>query len=273
MLNSSMLALAAEGGHGGGGQDDTLGDVIMHHLTDASELWGVHLPGVHIGSVDLSISKLVIMMWLAALVVIAVVQLGYRRGGVPHGLGNFLEVLIVFVRDDIVGVNFGPHGKRYVPFFLTLFFFILMMNLLGLVPWMSTATGNVNVTGALALCTLGMIHGAGMRKHGIVQHWKNQMPPGIPVLLFPIMIPVELIGMLTKPFALMIRLFANMTAGHVVILALFGIIIDTGSFFATPVILFPVAITLLEIFIAFLQAYIFTFLSAIFISSTVHGAH
>jgi len=197
------------------------------------------------------------------------------EGMIPKNrLTSFFEPIVIFVRNEIVYINFGKAGKPFVPFFLTVFFFILFTNLLGLVPFMSTATGNINVTAALAFMSLILIQFAGMIKNGFFQHWKNLVPSGVPWLLIPILVPVELMGMFAKPFALSIRLFANMTAGHIVIFAFLGLIILLENVLVSLVAVpLAVAISVLELFIAFLQAYIFTFLTSLFVSMTYHPSH
>jgi F-type H+-transporting ATPase subunit a len=168
----------------------------------------------------------------------------------------------------------GEEGKPYLPYLLTVFFFILFCNLLGLVPFGATATGNVSVTAALALMAFIMIQAGGIRKYGLKHHLQNIVPPGIPAWLLPIMIPVEIMGQFTKPFALCIRLFANMIAGHIVILAFLSMIFILQSLFVSPVsVFFALFISLLEVFIAFLQAYIFTILTSLFIGMSIHPQH
>ena len=140
-----------------------------------------------------------------------------------------------------------------------------------MVPYGATATGNISVTGALALMAFMMIQGAGVREYGLVGHFKHLVPQGVPLWLAPIMIPVEIIGMLAKPFALCIRLFANMMGGHVVILSLLGLIFILGSVFVVPISVgFALFISLLELLVAFIQAYIFTMLTSLFIGMSVH---
>jgi len=170
--------------------------------------------------------------------------------------------------------NLGEEGKHYLPFLLTVFFFILFCNLLGLIPYAGTATGNVSVTAALALIALSMIQLGGIRQHGLAHHFKNLVPHGIPVWLLPIMIPVEVMGQLTKPFALCIRLYANMTAGHIVIYSLLGLIFLFKSLVVAPVSVgFALFISVLELFVAFLQAYIFTMLTSLFMGMAIHPEH
>ena len=261
--------VAVEGSHGSGGK----GEEIMRHIMDSNvyEIFGkeIHLPHIEIFGYNVSVTKHVLMMWVAGIILILLLRLSFRKGElVPKGIANLLEAIILFIRDEIVYANLGREGKGYVSYFLTLFFFILTCNLMGLIPYASTATGNISVTAALATISFIMVQASGIKKKGLLRYIKEFVPGGIPFWLIPIMIPVEIISMLTKPFALAVRLFANMTGGHVVLLALFGLI---SSFKLAPVIFFPLAISLLELLIALIQAYIFTFLTAIFISLTMHG--
>ena len=168
----------------------------------------------------------------------------------------------------------GESGKPFLPFLLTVFFFILFCNLLGLVPYTATATGNISVTAALALCTFVVIQITGIANNGLFGYFRSLIPPGIPVALLPIMIPIEIMGLFAKPFALCIRLFANMIAGHVAILVFLGLIIMLKSYAIAPVsVAMAAAIYLLEIFIACIQAFIFTLLSALFINMAAHPEH
>jgi F-type H+-transporting ATPase subunit a len=168
----------------------------------------------------------------------------------------------------------GEGAKQYLPYLLTVFFFILTCNLLGLLPWSATATSNISVTAALALISLVMIQLGGIREHGLMHHVTNLVPPGIPAWLLPIMIPVEILGQFTKPFALCIRLYANMNAGHLVILSFLALIFVMKTFVIVPVSIgFALFINILEVFIAFLQAYIFTMLTALFMGMSLHPEH
>ena len=269
---------------------DPLGHVINRdywELTHALK-WNLAellpLPSFKIGSltVDLAPSLHVIMLWLAAIVLTLLVARAARQtdqdGLVPRGrLRNFFEAIIVFLRDEVVYTIMGPKvGRRYLPLLLTFFFFILFTSLLGLVPSLASATGNINVTATLALTTFFATQIGGMRENGFVGHWKALVPPGVPWPLVPIMIPIEIMGMFTKPFALTVRLFANMIAGHIIILSFFGLIFSL-SLKTAYISLLPfagaVAISAFEIFVAFLQAFIFTFLSTIFIFQAVHPEH
>ena len=248
---------------------------VFHHLQDQVL---VPLPVIHVGgvAVDLSITKAVLMMWIAgalALGLFSLIARRLRRADVPRGVFvNLLEALVLFVRNDMVYDVMGKEpGRRFTPYFLSLFFFILFCNLLGLVPFMATATANIAVTGGLALLSFLVIQSSGVREQGLGNYLRNIVPPGMPIFLLPIMIPIEIVGHFIKPFALTIRLFANMTAGHVVILSLFGLIfLFRAIAVAVPAVAFVLFIDALEFFVAFLQAYIFTFLSALFVGAAVH---
>lgn len=207
-----------------------------------------------------------------------------KKSLIPTGLRNLVEVLIVFVRDDIVAPNIAePYGSRLMPYHLTIFFFILIANLTGLLPWAHTPTSSVEVTAALAICTFLITQVVGLWTMGpktFLLHLtaglhEMDLPIFMKVLLLVIMVPIEIMGIFTKPFALCIRLFANMTAGHIVIFALIGLVflfhsIVVGAFVTVP---FAIFVYLLEIFVATLQAYIFTILSALFIGMMAHTEH
>ncbi|MBN8230647.1 F0F1 ATP synthase subunit A [Corallococcus macrosporus] len=235
-------------------------------------------PGLGQGCLDLSITKHTVMMWLAALLLIGALMIWSNRDKtklVPRGAGaNLFEMLVLFVRDELAIKNIGKEeGPRYVPYLLTAFFFILFMNLLGLFPWMATATGNIAITCGLALCTFFVTQAAGIRAAGIGGYLKH-LTGGVAPWLWPIMIPVEFLGLFTKPFALTIRLFANMLAGHIVIFFLLGLIFMLRNpAVALVSVPFAFGIYLLELFVAFVQAYVFTMLSALFIGMSVAMGH
>ena len=258
--------------HGAEGVD------VIHHIADAREIefppFGtLHLPELHLFGLDISITKYTVYMWIAAALMLAIfLPMARKRGRVYTGLYNLMEAMIVYVRDEIVYTNIGrEEGRPYVPFIATLFFFILFMNLLGLVPYGATATSNLAVTGVLALFSLIVIEASGVVANGPVKYAKSLMPAGVPIFLAPVMIPIELIGHFAKPFALMIRLFANMTAGHVVILSMLGLIFLLKTWLVVPISIgFTLFIFVLEILIAFIQAYIFATLTAVFIQLTRH---
>jgi F-type H+-transporting ATPase subunit a len=226
-------------------------------------------------AVDLSISRHVVMMWVASALLIVFLNFAFRRSVlVPSGLANLFEALVVFIRDEVVVPIMGEHGKVYLPYLLTVFFFILFCNLLGLIPYTATATGNISVTAALALMTFFVTQGAGIANNGFFGYLRSIVPPGLPAPLLIIMIPIELISLLAKPFALCIRLFANMIAGHVAIMVFLGLVIMMKTLWLAPFsVTFAVALYLLEIFIGFIQAFIFTLLSAMFINMAAHPEH
>jgi F-type H+-transporting ATPase subunit a len=282
---------AAEAAGGGG---DAAGQ-ILHHILDDNKfeiplLFKWNLPAIHIpeglpliGGADISITKHVLMMWIAAGLLLLMFGLAARRAKdpVPRGLRNMLEVLIVFLRDEVARKSI-PHGAdKFLGYLMTTFFFILTCNLLGLVPTMATATGNISVTAGLAVIAFLIIQAGGIREFGVIKHFKNLVPPGLPMWLVPIMFVLELLSMFIKPFALCIRLFANMMAGHVVILAFISLIFILSAMFSPVVgiaaspfaVAFALFVYLLEILVAFLQAYIFTMLTAQFIGMSVHPAH
>lgn len=250
-------------------------DWILHHILDQPLF---QIPPIHIAgfTLDLSVSKNVLMMIVTALLLIITLTLAARsnaKNKAPKGFGNLVEMIIIFLRDEVVIPSMGKGGIKFLPFFFTLFFFILTCNFLGMIPFMSTATSSVSITAGLAIITFIMTQAQGIRNNGLFGYFKGLIPPGVPIFVLPIMIIVEFLGLLTKPFALCIRLFANMTAGHVVILALIGLIFSLG-YGATPVsIIFALFIYVLEILIALLQAFIFTMLSSLFIGMAVHQEH
>ncbi len=221
-----------------------------------------------------------IMIVLFILIVIALLSLvfipvagkykkGIGRTSAPRGLlQNMLETLIVYVRDEIAKPNLGDKHEKYLPYLLTIFFFILACNLIGLVPFGATATANITVTAVLAILTFIVTQAAGTKDYWMHILW----PPGVPTFVKPILVPIEILGLFTKPFALAVRLFANMTAGHLVILNLIGLIFIVGQMSPTagyltaiPAVLLTLFVYCLELLVAFIQAYVFTILSALFI--------
>lgn len=268
-------------GDTGESEFDLIDKVVDHHYVDFYFLGKLHLPQfepLNIGgiSLDLSITKSLFMMFLVSLILIFTMWTAARKNSkysVPKGIGNLIETIIIFIRDEVVFPNMGKQGLKLLPFFLTLFFFILFSNLFGLIPFMAQPTKNINVTTGLALVTFFTIQIMGIKKNGFVGYFKGLVPGGIPVFVLPIMIIVEFIGLFTKPFALLMRLFANITAGSIIVLSLIGLIFImsyAGIIIAIP---FAIFIYLLEIFVALLQAYIFTMLSAIFINMAMHQEH
>ena len=271
-------APVAEGGAEGAFDPNALlGEHVLDQRTlEVPFLGHVHLPVLHFGSWELPITRHVVMMWIAAGIVLLVAGIAARRRArVPGRVQSLVELMVVFVRDELARKSIGHDGDRYVPFLLTVFFFIMTCNYLGLLPYAATATSNISVTAALAGLAFIMTQAAGIRQYGAAGHVKNLIPHGLPAWLLPIMIPVELLGVFTKPFALCVRLFANMTAGHVIIISLFSIIFLLKSVLFGVLISVPFALFIngIELLVAFLQAYIFTMLTALFIGMSAHPAH
>jgi len=218
---------------------------------------------------------------IAVAVLIPMLAFAFRRsrlqsGAAPKGFTNAMEAVVVFIRDDIAITNMGKkYGRKFTPFLCTLFFFILMCNLLGMVPGGYTATSNMNVTGTLALVTLATMVISGLVVLGPVGYYKHMVPAGTPIGIVPVLLVIEIISTFVKPIALTIRLGANMTAGHIVILVMMSFVFIFQSIFVGMFVSVPMAaaIGLLELIVAFIQAYVFTLLSAIFIGMMVHSAH
>ena len=252
-------------------------EVLEHHILDHSfaSLFSIH-------GIAFSFTKHLLMMWIASAFLILLFSLLTKGSSVfSRRIRLVVETMALYVRDEIVLPAMGERGKKYLHYFLTLFFFILACNILGMVPGAATATGNIAVTATLSLCTFFLIQWAGVREQGFAHYVKSIVPSGLPAWLVPIMFPIELIGFLTKTFALSIRLFMNMIAGHIVILAFLGLIFIFASL--NPVVglataPFSVAMSLFIYFLELLivvplQAFIFTFLTALFVGAAVHPQH
>lgn len=289
-VSGDSLRAAAEHGVAHTGKENLFTE-LLHHVQDSRTL---ELPFLHVAlpaftpftvagiTVDMSVTKHVVFLWVAAAILClaaAVVARVNVRRAVPRGFGNLFEVFVVFIRDEVVLPNMGPAGLRYLPYLLTTFFFILIMNLLGLIPYGASATGNVSVTAGLAICAFIMIQLAAIRAQGL-GHYLAHLTGSVHWSLWPIMIPIEILGLFTKPFALCIRLFANMTGGHIVIVSLIGLIFIFKSYLiAVAPLGFVVGINFLELFVAFLQAYIFVMLTSLFMGLGIqagesgHGGH
>jgi F-type H+-transporting ATPase subunit a len=289
------------------------GKVIMEHIANSpSDHPLIHLPPVF--GIDFSISKHVFMLLLVAATVFTVITFVVRRyiksgNPLPTGAANGLEAVVEFIRDSIVMPNVG---KKYVntwaPLILTFFVFIFSANLIGLIPFFeplavinhfihtdhesllvrvthggTTATANYNVTAALAVVTFFAIIVAGTKAHGFVKHWKNLVPHGLPWPIYIILIPIELMGMFVKPFALTMRLAANMTGGHIALLAIMMLVFIFTELFNTALagiaagllvsVPLAVGISALELIVVLVQAYVFTLLSAVFIGMAIHVHH
>lgn len=227
--------------------------------------------------IDVSITKNVVATFVSFTLLILIftgVASAYkkREGKSPKGFQSLIEPIILFVRDDIAKPNIGHKYAKFMPYLLTVFFFIWINNLLGLVPIFpggANVTGNITLTFILSLGTLILVN-----INGNKYYWKHILTPDVPWWLYPIMIPVELIGVLSKPFALMIRLFANITAGHIIVLSLISLIFIFGTLGIAPVsVAFVIFMDVLELLVAFLQAFIFTLLTALFIGMAVEEHH
>jgi F-type H+-transporting ATPase subunit a len=302
----------AAAGHGGGKFE--AGEVIIEHVSNSD----IHHPLIHLPplfGIDMSVTKHVLMLWIVAGLVAIVVTLTVRRylrqeRLIPRGLMNGLEFVVEFIRDTIVIPNVGRKWvNTWAPLILTFFFFIVIANGIGMVPIFevlglldrfvlhtapdslvnglihggTTATGNFNVTGGLAVITFGSIIIAGSMAHGFVQHWKNLVPHGLNPFIYLILIPIEVLGMFVRPFALTMRLAANMTGGHIAILAILSFVFIFVELFGTAIaglgvgfaVSVPLAslISALEVIVVLVQAYVFTLLSAVFIGMAIHVHH
>jgi F-type H+-transporting ATPase subunit a len=296
--SESLEPLEVSQSHESKGYD--INSVINHHLGD-SKVFHFELSGY-----DLSITKRVIMMWVATLFLLLLIipaarKIAKNAHNRPGRYTGMVEVFVNFIRNDIGHGTLGHHSKPFEPFLLTIFFFILFLNLIGLIPSLGeifvtaghfvgydfhtaagetplplkiwpgiTPTGDLGVTATLAIISFVVIQISGFAYQGIA-YIKNIVPAGVPLAIWPIMWPIELLGQFTKPFALAVRLLANMTAGHMIILIFIGFIFQFQLYAIAPVSVgISIAIYMLEIFVAFLQAYIFTFLTALFIAGSSH---
>ncbi len=305
---------AAQPGAEAAAEGFNAGEVIIGHVANSGlDHPLIHLPKVF--GIDFSVTKHVLMLWLVAALVFMVVTLTVRRylrqdRGVPSGFMNGLEAVVEFVRDSIVLPNVGKKWvNTWTPLILTFFVFILCANAIGLIPVFeilglldhavlhsspesfikqvlhggTTATANFNVTAALATVTFGAIIIAGTKAHGFIQHWKNLAPQGLAWPIYFLLIPIEIMGMLVRPFALTMRLAANMTGGHIAILAILSFVfifaemsrtaiagIGVGLAVSVPL---AVGIMTLEIIVVLVQAYVFTLLTAVFIGMAIHAHH
>ncbi len=241
------------------------------------------LPGVEIPlladisffGVNVGLTLHALMVIIAAGIVFLFFGLLYKKQSrqAPSGITNMLEVLVLFVRDEICINYLGEEdGKKLAPFFLNFFFLVLVMNLMGLIPLFATATANINVTLGLSLITLTMMIVGGVVKNGLIGFVQLFLPPGVPKPVYVILFPIEIMGLLIKPFALTMRLFANILGGHIVIFSLLGLIITFG-WAGLPALGLALFIFFLELLVAFIQAYVFTMLSGMFVGSMLHPSH
>lgn len=298
LQDSAAAAGDATGSAGqapGGLPFDELPTFIEHHIADGSyiEVFGLHIPtdAIHFptfeflgATIDLTPTRHLVFMLIAAFLCVGIfvplARAARRRdpARAPSGFSNAMEALVLYFRDNVVRSNIGKDGDGFTPFILTVFFFILFMNLLGLTPFGITPTANLSVTGALAIIAFFVTEIAGFRALGAAGYARTIffVPAGLPGFMKPVMLviltPVEFLGKLTKPFALAVRLFANMMAGHTLVLAILGLIFVYQNFFvAGGSMLIVSAIMILELFVACLQAYIFAMLTAVFIGLIRHA--
>lgn len=296
------------------GERFNAGEVIIEHVSNSPHDHPlIHLPTLF--GIDFSVTKHVFMLWFIAAVVFAVVTVTVRRylkqdRPIPSGLMNGLEAVVEFIRDNIVLPNVGRKWvNTWTPLILTFFVFILCANAIGLIPifefvglldhWVlhtaedsfvkqimhggTTATGNFNVTAALASITFGAIILAGSKAHGFIKHWMNLVPHGLAWPIYILLIPIEVMGLFVRPFALTMRLAANMTGGHIAILAILSFVFLFAEMFGTALagitvglavsVPLAVGISALEIIVVLVQAYVFTLLSAVFIGMAIHVHH
>ena len=310
LMTAPAIAFGASAEHG----EESVADYVMHHVVDGTsweievplsyEHIAIPLPQIHVpftagactpvedpahpgqmmvpglgaGCLDLSLTKHTVIMFVSAAVLILLMLLLPNRKKnklVPTGTAeNVIEMLVLFVRDELAIKNIGKEwGPKYTPYLITMFFFILTMNLMGLLPWSATATSNLAVTAGLAICTFLVTQFAAIRAAGLKAYLAH-LTGGVHPALWVVMIPVEVLGLFTKPFALTVRLFANMLAGHIVIFFLLGLIFILKSVVVAAVsVPFAMAMYFLELFVSAVQAYIFTMLSALFIGMGVATAH
>ncbi len=292
---------------------EQVGPNIIHHVSNSDITHPIiHLPKIF--GIDFSITKHVLMLWLVAIIVSILVVLPIRKYLASNGKKKsrwvtLIEYIVEFVRDTISSPNVGSNWiMTWTPLFLTFFFFILFANGIGMIPIFDTiglldrfilktgsdslinnllhggvtATGNFNVTAGLATVTFFSIIIAGVKKHGFIKHWKNLVPHGLAWPIYIILIPIELMGLFVKPFALTMRLAANMTGGHIAILALLSLMAIIGEMFhsaaagiGVAVISIPMAAAIsgLEIIVVLVQAYVFTLLTAVFVGMAINVHH
>jgi F-type H+-transporting ATPase subunit a len=239
---------------------------VLEHLEQQT------LYPLEVGGVDLTITNGVITLWLSAILVFTVFLAAARRLTlVPGRAQNLIEVVLLFIRDEVAG-QIGHGRDAWLPFIIAVFSFILANNLLGLVPGLSSATGNINVTAALAITVFIVVQSAGIARHGPLGYVRSLIPPGVPLPIALFMLPIEIVSQFAKPFSLAVRLFANMFAGHAVMLMLLSLIFLFKSYLILPLpVLGNTAVLMFEIFVAFIQAYIFTYLTTLYIATALEG--
>ena len=247
-------------------------DWIVEHLMEPARVTDGTLGWI---LMQVGIGKHVVSLFAVAALMLAVFpKIAKDEGLVPTGLRNFFEVILLFIRDEIARPFLGHNTDKFLPVLWNFFFFVLFCNLFGLVPGMATATGQIWVTGTLAFTAFCWYHAAGIWEQGLLPYIKNIVPGGLPIWLIPVLFAIEIFGHIFKPIALMIRLWANMTGGHAVLYAFLGLIFSFQSYKIAPLACgAAVAVYMLEIFVAFIQAYVFTFLVTVFLGAAVHPEH
>jgi F-type H+-transporting ATPase subunit a len=287
VFSSSLFHHDSEGKHvaEAGGQRFVNLHEKIYYASDAPNEHGVYAqadPVTHevanAKPLDISITKNVASLFVSVVIILVLFIRAARSyaknsAAAPQGLAGFVEPLVVFVRDDIAKNNIGPHYKKFVPLLLTIFFFIWVNNLMGLVPFFpggANVTGNIAVTMVLAFVAFVVTNVNGNR-----HYWKHILwMPGLPVAVKPLLAVVEIIGIFTKPFSLMIRLFANITAGHIIVLSLVSLVFIFETVWVSPVsVLLTLFISVLELLVAALQAYIFTLLTALYLGAAMQEEH
>lgn len=249
---------------------ERVSEYVLHHVQDADS-W--HIGGISIPLFGMTLHQATTVIAALVLIFIFVVKMK-KSPQAPSGLTNALESIVVFVRDEISIAYLGEKdGRRMTPIFLTYFFFILALNLIGLIPGFASVTGNFSATAALAVCIFLLMTLGAIAKNGPVAFFKAFVPHGLPLPILLIVTPFEMLGVLIKSFVLALRLFANLLAGHLVLFTLLGMIISFGLASAAAFVPLSLFVFFLEIMVAFLQAYIFTMLSAMFIGQIYHPEH
>jgi F-type H+-transporting ATPase subunit a len=261
---------------------------VLGELNPLEPIASVPLFTLHLGAWDLVVSNHATMVAVTALILLLGIPLAMRSPGlVPRGLQNLIESVCVFLREEMARPILGHHTDKYIGYLWTAFFFVLTLNLLGMVPtekiiglvtgrrnhFGGAATANIWITGALATVTFLMTHVSGIRQRGVVRYLANLAPPS-PGWLLPLIYPLELLGTFVKPFTLAIRLFANIVAGHMVLATILGLVFIFKNLGVAAIsVMACVALSFLELLVAFIQAYIFAFLSALYIGSSVSSEH
>jgi len=265
-------------------EKESIGDFLVGHVANGSHwstpFWSpLDLSSFYfeVAGIRFNLTLDVIMIGVSLIACLALlIPAARRRNLMPIGrFGSAVEAIVLFIKNDVVVPFMGEKSAvRWTPFALTLFFFILSMNLIGLIPMMHAATGNISVTGTLALVVFILINVFGVLHNGVLHYLKGLAPSGLPLPMFIVMYPIELFSLIAKSATLAIRLFANMAAGHFLVFALLGLMALMNTY-AWGVFSLPVAVAMygFDVFVAFLQAYIFTLLSMLFIGSAIHQEH